>query len=330
MPINYDQLSALKAAGFQGDALRKAWAITMRESGGRPTAYNPDTSTGDQSYGLFQINMLGDLGVSRRRQFGLTSNKDLLDPNINAKVAYRMSNGGRDFGAWGIGPNAYRSGAGFDTIKKYYDAYNPGKGLSEAPGAASQTQRTPQAGNVPSQSVNPRKTAIANLLGVALNLSSGGSVDSNVFARQMQAVSPKGTVEPPVKRGPDGAPGLPTAPNPAINRVLAAAHDQVGKPYVFGSGPDTSSFDCSDLIQYAYKQAGIDIPRVTGEQIKVGKTVKWGQFQPGDLIFSNKGGHVTMYVGNGKVIAAPHTGTVVQYQPVSRFKNSFVTAKRIA
>jgi cell wall-associated NlpC family hydrolase len=82
-------------------------------------------------------------------------------------------------------------------------------------------------------------------------------------------------------------------------------------------------------VQYAYKQIGVDIPRTTFDQIKIGKPVQWGQFQPGDLIFSNKGGHVVMYVGNGKVIAAPRTGTVVQYQPVSRFKNSFVTARRV-
>jgi len=114
-----------------------------------------------------------------------------------------------------------------------------------------------------------------------------------------------------------------------MDTILAKAHEQVGKPYVFGSGPDTSSFDCSDLIQWAYKQAGINIPRVTGDQINVGQPVKWGEFKPGDLIFSNGGGHVVMYVGGGKVIAAPRTGTVVQYQPVSRFQGSFVGARRI-
>jgi cell wall-associated NlpC family hydrolase len=156
------------------------------------------------------------------------------------------------------------------------------------------------------------------------------SIDSNIFARQIQATSPKGTVEPPTVKGPDGSPGLPQGGNSVVDKVLAAAHDQVGKPYVFGSGPDTSSFDCSDLVQWAYKQAGINLPRVTGDQIKQGTNVKWGEFQPGDLIFSHGGGHVVMYVGNGKVIAAPHTGTVVQYQPVSRFRDSFTAAKRIA
>lgn len=100
-------IKLLQGAGFRGPALQKAWAIATRESGGRPDAFNGNTGTGDQSYGLFQINMLGSLGPARRRQYGLRGNADLLDPAINARVAYQMSKGGTDFGAWGIGPNAY-------------------------------------------------------------------------------------------------------------------------------------------------------------------------------------------------------------------------------
>lgn len=101
-------VSTLQQAGFKGEALKTAWAIAKRESGGRATAYNPDRSTGDDSYGLFQINMLGKMGPSRRAQFGLKRNEDLLDPLTNARAAYKMSHGGTDWGAWGIGPNAYR------------------------------------------------------------------------------------------------------------------------------------------------------------------------------------------------------------------------------
>jgi cell wall-associated NlpC family hydrolase len=89
----------------------------------------------------------------------------------------------------------------------------------------------------------------------------------------------------------------------------------LGKPYVFGSGPGTDSFDCSDLIQWTYRQIGINLPRVTYDQLKEGRSVKGQKLQPGDLIFPHRG-HVVMYVGGGKVIAAPYTGTVVQYQPV--------------
>jgi cell wall-associated NlpC family hydrolase len=302
----------------------------MRESGGRPDAFNGNVGTGDRSYGLFQINMLGNLGPARLKQYGLANNEALLDPATNARVAYQMSKGGTDFGAWGVGPNAYRSGAGYNTLK--FDGWPGGVGGGPKPapkpvGPKQKASPLPQAQPVFTPQDQKRQRAY-DLINQVIRYSTDGEVNLNLAARATGAVSPKGTVEPPtVGRGADKR--IPESKDPRINKALAAAHQQVGKPYVFGSGPSTDSFDCSDLVQYAYKQIGVDIPRTTFDQIKIGKPVQWGQFQPGDLIFSNKGGHVVMYVGNGKVIAAPRTGTVVQYQPVSRFKNSFVTARRV-
>lgn len=113
------QLSELLyAVGFRGDAHKTAFGIAMRESNARPLALNKSTRTGDSSYGIFQINMFGDLGPDRREKFGLTDNRQLLDPVLNLQVAYLMSKGGKDFGAWGVGPNAYRSGAGMSTLKR--------------------------------------------------------------------------------------------------------------------------------------------------------------------------------------------------------------------
>jgi hypothetical protein len=113
----------LADAGFRGKSHRTAWAIVMRESGGRPGAFNSNVHTGDKSYGLFQINMIGNLGPSRRAKYDLSSNAALLDPAVSARVAYQMSNHGTNFGAWGLGPSAYRSGAGESTISKYYGKY---------------------------------------------------------------------------------------------------------------------------------------------------------------------------------------------------------------
>ena len=113
------QLSELLyAVGFRGEAHKVAFGIAMRESNARPLALNKSTRTGDSSYGIFQINMFGDLGPSRREKFGLTDNKQLFDPVLNLQVAHLMSRGGEDFGAWGIGPNAYRKGAGMSTLKR--------------------------------------------------------------------------------------------------------------------------------------------------------------------------------------------------------------------
>ena len=59
--------------------------------------------------------MLGGMGPSRRAQFGLSSNEQLFNPNVNARAAFKLSKGGTDFGAWGVGPNAYRQTAPLDT-----------------------------------------------------------------------------------------------------------------------------------------------------------------------------------------------------------------------
>jgi hypothetical protein len=127
-PLTGKELSELLTlVGFEGKAHKTAWAIVMRESTARPKAHNGNAGTGDNSYGLFQINMIGSLGADRRAKFELSSNDELFNPLRNAEIAYFMSGRGSDFGSWGIGPNAYRSGAGESTIIKWYDKY-PGVG----------------------------------------------------------------------------------------------------------------------------------------------------------------------------------------------------------
>lgn len=112
----------LKEVGFKGRGHKIAFALVMRESRCHPTSHNTNSSTGDNSYGLFQINMIGHLGPDRRDVFGLSSNTALFDPVLNAQAAYYMSKG-EDFSSWGLGPNAYRLGAGEGTLKEWYDDY---------------------------------------------------------------------------------------------------------------------------------------------------------------------------------------------------------------
>jgi hypothetical protein len=95
-----DLVDLLESVGFEGYALKVAWATVMKESMGTPTSFNGNRSTGDNSYGLFQINMLGSMGKDRRDKFNLDSNDDLFDPVKNAQIAYHMSNGGKDWSAW--------------------------------------------------------------------------------------------------------------------------------------------------------------------------------------------------------------------------------------
>jgi hypothetical protein len=95
-----DLKDLLWAVGFEGDALKTAWAVAKIESNGRPLALNDNKSTGDKSYGIFQINMLGELGIDRKEKFELVSNKELFDPVTNAEITYYMTKGGKDWSSW--------------------------------------------------------------------------------------------------------------------------------------------------------------------------------------------------------------------------------------
>lgn len=77
-------------AGWRGNDLTIAVAVALAESGGNPRAHNGNAATGDDSYGLFQINMIGDMGPARRKQYGLPNNEALYDPTTNARVAFAL------------------------------------------------------------------------------------------------------------------------------------------------------------------------------------------------------------------------------------------------
>ena len=90
----------LSLVGFKGKDLVVAWAVAKKESNGRPLAFNGNHKTGDSSYGVFQINMIDQLGPDRRTKFDLESNAELFNPVKNAEIAYYMTNGGEDWSSW--------------------------------------------------------------------------------------------------------------------------------------------------------------------------------------------------------------------------------------
>lgn len=93
----------LYAVGFEDKALKVAWAVVKKESNGRPLAFNGNKRTGDSSYGIFQINMIGGLGVDRREKYDLKTNTELFNPVVNAEIAFHMSNQGEDWTSWKVG-----------------------------------------------------------------------------------------------------------------------------------------------------------------------------------------------------------------------------------
>jgi len=101
-------------------------------------------------------------------------------------------------------------------------------------------------------------------------------------------------------------------------RAVAAALAQVGVPYVWGGASPSTGFDCSGLVQWAFGQAGISLPRVASAQEQVGTLVpSLADAAPGDLVFyGNPAYHVGIYLGDGYMVDAPETGQTVSIQPV--------------
>ncbi|QGK70229.1 hydrolase [Allosaccharopolyspora coralli] len=123
-------------------------------------------------------------------------------------------------------------------------------------------------------------------------------------------------------------------PPGAANAALQAALSKRGSDYEWGSkGPTT--FDCSGLTQWAYKQAGISIPPSSRTQWTAGKPVSKDQLQPGDLVFYDDGSgdpsqihHVGMYVGGGKMVDAPTEGQLVDVRSI-KGDGHYIGARRI-
>ena len=129
------------------------------------------------------------------------------------------------------------------------------------------------------------------------------------------AGSPPGVppAEPPVT--PEAAPAaasadIPGAPTPQAGAAVEAAQSALGTPYVWGGTTPGAGMDCSGLTQWAYAQAGVDIPRTADAQA-VGPQVPADQLAPGDLAVWD--GHVAMITGDGMMIEA---GDPVQQSPV--------------
>jgi len=110
------------------------------------------------------------------------------------------------------------------------------------------------------------------------------------------------------------------------NPVLAYASDFLGIPYVWG-GTSPEGFDCSGFTQYVFEHFGVDLPRVSEDQQNVGTIVSRANLQPGDLVFfGTPAHHVGIYVGDGNMINAPHTGAVVRVQALS---SDFTYGRRV-
>jgi cell wall-associated NlpC family hydrolase len=110
---------------------------------------------------------------------------------------------------------------------------------------------------------------------------------------------------------------LPVPPSSTLGgQAVAIAEQYLGVPYVWG-GASPSGFDCSGLVMYVYGQLGVSLPHNAAAQMSSLPAVPLSALEPGDLVFFNGASHVGIYVGNGTMIHAPHTGTVVQFGSIN-------------
>ncbi|MGG5259663.1 transglycosylase SLT domain-containing protein [Phycicoccus avicenniae] len=102
------------------------------------------------------------------------------------------------------------------------------------------------------------------------------------------------------------------------SRAVSAASKYLGVPYVWGGTDPRTGLDCSGLVQRAYADVGVSLPRVAADQARIGTAVPdLAHAQPGDLLaFNSPVTHIAIYVGDGKMIAAPKAGDVVKVQDV--------------
>lgn len=106
-----------------------------------------------------------------------------------------------------------------------------------------------------------------------------------------------------------------------VEKAIDAAESHAGKPYAWG-GNGPSSFDCSGLVQTAFREAGVKLPRIAQDQVNSGTRVSYSKAERGDLLYwSDNGGyayHVAIYLGGGRMFDAPRSGGRIGERAVTR------------
>jgi peptidoglycan DL-endopeptidase CwlO len=105
-------------------------------------------------------------------------------------------------------------------------------------------------------------------------------------------------------------------------RVVRFARRFLGVRYVYGGSSPLTGFDCSGFTRFVYSHFGVALPHYSGAQFSMGRRVSRGHLRPGDLLFFDGVGHVGLYLGGGRFIHAPHTGTRVSVSSLNGWYSS--------
>jgi cell wall-associated NlpC family hydrolase len=114
------------------------------------------------------------------------------------------------------------------------------------------------------------------------------------------------------------------------SRVVHAALDQLGVPYVYGGASPGYGFDCSGLVAWSFARVGVRLPHSSYLLARLGRGVSPRSLLPGDVLVFHGAGHVGIYIGHGRFVHAPHSGTRVRVTPLAgAYRNELDTARRV-
>ena len=318
------------------------------------SGFNPNARSSAGAVGIAQFM------PATARGFGI----DPTDPMQALDAAARMDAGNlKKYGSYARMLSAYNSGradaykdphfAGGQTynyVRSILRGQTPAVGAPQAapaaPGGPSGVQATVQS--------LPQAAGLTSLLSGLNSLAAGGGSKSGGWGMDMlantvnqihamrsyqQSASQYGDQTVPTKLS-NGQ--IMTGVNPNSPHDLGAvklAESFIGTPYKWG-GSRPGGFDCSGLLQYVWGKEGVGIPRTTYQQFAAGRPVGPNQLQPGDAVFFKGSdsmvqggrvlpGHVGMYIGGGKFIEAPHTGSTVHISTLAG-RTDYMGARRFA
>ncbi|GAA1338025.1 C40 family peptidase [Arthrobacter roseus] len=162
--------------------------------------------------------------------------------------------------------------------------------------------------------------SFADALASAASPGADGAAGAAGLASALTGALGSGAVSGPAPVGPDGVNG---------NSVVETAKKYIGVPYVWG-GEDPTGMDCSGFVQWVFKDLGVDVPRVVGDQMNVGSEVNGlANARPGDLLVTLGGNHISFYLGNGKAIDAPQPGKNIAIRDLWETDGNIDTIRRI-
>jgi len=311
-PLDRTQLAQLfHEAGFRGENLVSMVAIAMRESTGDPAAFNGNAATGDKSYGLTQINMIGAMGPERREAFGLTSNEQLFDPQTNARVAFELSNNGTNLSPWGAYKgltNTYNTDVSAARTA-VADAQaqgllgTPFTGGARTEGTAPVQQNAP-ASATPTLERNDRGPAVTDLqTRLATAGFSPGTADGIFGARTESAVRSyqssrgievDGVVGPNTWAQLNGAPAVekPPAAEPVAPGEVARVTDGPSNARIAGLHPELRG-QAAEFVNRVEQELGITLRVTQGFRTYAEQDALYaqGRTTPGDIVTNARGGY---------------------------------------